>query len=253
MVAGLPKIGSAKGWRYLLTELLIVLIGVFLGMQLSNWNEARIEQGKVDTMLAQLAPQLERNQENFEQHQLYYEVVGDYAETARRGFDRDRNVDDTQFVIAAFQATQVVGVNVIAANWENIFGGGLVREVRDDRVRENLLRVLAFDVELANWQQLETDYRRKVRSIIPSNVQAALFENCGDILDENGLIINLTATCDISFEPDEMRAIADELRSEPNLDRELQWHLAKVRTYVFNRSLLNRAYSNLSEAIRAAN
>ena len=53
-VAGL----RAQDWLAITIELAIVIIGVFIGTQVANWNEERLERQETQRMLTRLKPEL---------------------------------------------------------------------------------------------------------------------------------------------------------------------------------------------------
>ena len=48
----------AQEWTAILIELGIVILGVFIGTQVSNWNAGRLEKVETRRMLVQLKPNL---------------------------------------------------------------------------------------------------------------------------------------------------------------------------------------------------
>ena len=59
-------------WTTISIELVIVIIGVFVGTQFSNWSEARLEQRQTERMLDQLVPELDNQIAFFEFAKRYY-------------------------------------------------------------------------------------------------------------------------------------------------------------------------------------
>lgn len=52
---------QAQDWVAITIELTIVVVGVFIGTQVSNWGTGRIERAETERMLCQLHPQLAGN------------------------------------------------------------------------------------------------------------------------------------------------------------------------------------------------
>ena len=48
----------AQDWVAITIELTIVVVGVFIGTQVSNWNAGRLERADSSRLLAQLRPEL---------------------------------------------------------------------------------------------------------------------------------------------------------------------------------------------------
>lgn len=47
-----------QNWTAVAIELMIVIVGVFLGIQAANWNLARLERREAELLLTQLRPEL---------------------------------------------------------------------------------------------------------------------------------------------------------------------------------------------------
>ncbi|MEM1218475.1 MAG: hypothetical protein AAGH79_06165, partial [Bacteroidota bacterium] len=60
----------------LLSQLLPVAIGVFFGIWVSNWNEARLQKAQQIEMLGLMVEELKENQKNLERAIPYHEKIG---------------------------------------------------------------------------------------------------------------------------------------------------------------------------------
>lgn len=229
----------AQNWTAIGIELLIVIVGVFLGMSVSNWNQARLERQESQRMLVQLVPELESQLAFFDSAKDYYGTTRRFVDTALRGWTGDRGVSDEQFVIAAYQASQIYGIGTNAVNWTAIFGGDQLRNIDDPRLRRNLSLVLSSDYDAVGFNAVATPYREQVRRVIPIELQDRIRTVCGDRppSDDSTLSV-LPKTCPLKLAPAEAASAAAALRARPDLVGELRWHLAAVATFVANGDLL---------------
>ena len=100
----------AQNWLAIAIELAIVVVGVFIGTLVANWNQQRLERSETRRMIVQLQPSLDYLEQYFESARRYYGTTRRYAEVARAGWAGNPAVSDRDFVIAAYQASQIVGV-----------------------------------------------------------------------------------------------------------------------------------------------
>ena len=107
----------AQDWLAITIEIAIVIIGVFIGTQVSNWNQARLETRETQRMLTQLEPQLQLMTSYFGSARRYYATTRAFAATAIAGWRSDPKVSDGDFVIAAYQASQVYVFGTNGATW----------------------------------------------------------------------------------------------------------------------------------------
>src|SRR5215213_7331256 len=128
----------AQNWTAIAIEFLIVVFGVFIGTQVSNWNQARAEKAATQRMISQLVPELRSEIEFFDEVKKYFATTRRYGEQALAGWNRDPNVSDEQFVIAAYQASQINGIGINPDSWSLTFGGGQLRNIENPQVRRTM-------------------------------------------------------------------------------------------------------------------
>jgi hypothetical protein len=219
----------AQDWMAIVIEIVIVVIGVFIGTQVSNWNNARIERAKTEQMARDLKPELRNVTDNFRMLTDYYAVTRRYGDTAFAGWRNELHVRDRDFVIAAYQASQISYTGVDNASWSQIFGIDRLRDLNNQRLRHDLSLLMTNDFT-ALEAALASDYRRDVRMVIPEDIQDAIRERCGD--QHRTDYIGLPPTCTLDLPEGRFTAAAKALRAKPELVGELRYHLATTAGYV---------------------
>lgn len=244
----------AQNWTAIAIEFLIVVIGVFIGTQVSNWNQDRIEQRETQSMLVNLGPELQGQLQFFGDIRAYYGATRKYAEQALAGWNGAPEVSDNQFVIAAYQASQITGIGTNAENWALTFGGEQLRNIDDPKVRRNLEVILTSDYGPISLNAAASQYREQVRRVIPIGVQDAIRRECGDRVatEELGFVrISLPHTCSLRIPPTDAAKVAASLRARPDLAQELNWHLATIAVVMLNVDILERPIRELHQALPA--
>jgi hypothetical protein len=224
----------AQDWFAIAIELAIVIVGVFIGMQVSNWNEAAAERREAKRMVAEVRPGLQQFDQALESAEQYFATAGRYGDTAFAGWARDPKVSDEQFVIAAYQASQITQIAMNGASWTQIYGGDKLSKLPDPELRGDLAGVMALDFGQLGLASVATPYRQDVREIIPQDIQQAIRAHCGDTTFRGPAMVTvLPAKCDLDFPAERWTAAAHDLRAEPQLVKELRWHRAAVASFVF--------------------
>ncbi len=95
-----------QDWLAITIEIGIVVIGVFIGTMVANWNQSRLEQQESRRLLVQIQPDLVGLRDYAPAATKYYATTRHYAATALAGWRGDPRVSDTDFVIAAYQSTR---------------------------------------------------------------------------------------------------------------------------------------------------
>jgi len=241
----------AQNWTAIGIELAIVFIGVFLGTQVSNWNQARIERRGTERMLTELQPGLEHFIGFFDTAKPYYATTRAYADTAFAGWRRDPQVSDAQFVISAYQASQIYGLEINAVNWARIFGSDQLSNIDDPDIRRGLASLMSVDFADIGPAAVRTRYREQVRQVIPEDIQDMIRDRCGDRpIPGRPLLASLPAACQLDLPADRWAEASAALRARPDLVGELRWHRAAVATFLFNMGKMDQRTRDLSQGIR---
>jgi len=226
----------AQDWTAISIELAIVIFGVWIGNWVNDWSQARAQEREAKTLVLRLRPQLERLSAIEEGERDYYRITRRYAETALDGWRGDARVSEADFVIAAYQASQVAGLSIDGSSLSIALGADAVHKIDDPALREAVISVMSFNFTALRADTLLDDYRRHVREIIPYPVQQRIRDSCGDRQTQDFLI--LPPNCSITVSGQEAAQAAAMLRSHPELAGQLAFHLAQTTAWLSNLSRL---------------
>ena len=238
----------AQDWLAITIELGIVILGVFIGTWVANWNQERAAERDTNTLLVQLGPEMLAQKRAIEAARKYFATTQRYAETAFAGWRGDPTVSDSDFVIGAYQASQAAGMDSNGQSWTTIFGGEQLRRIDDPAIRGPLQRLMTFEYSILSYRMVLTRYRDDVRLIIPNDVQQQIRNACDDRLDSSGLTLSLPATCRIDIPS--ATQVAATLRAHPELVAELAQHEGAVATQLTNLGLFEAQVDALGKGIR---
>lgn len=143
----------AQNWTAVTVDFLIVVIGVFVGIQASNWNQIRLDKRQTEDLLRRIEPQIDQILVFAASAREYYATTRRFANVAFAGWNGDTRVSDSDFVIAAYQASQAYGFGA-SQSWSEVFGADQLRNIDDDRVRIPLARLMTFDVQRLNAESV---------------------------------------------------------------------------------------------------
>ena len=230
-------------------EFLIVVFGVFIGTQVSNWNEERIEKREIGRLLEQMRPEIARLRGVTANTRQYYAVTDRFAHTALNGLNGHPKISDRDFVIAAYQASQVNGIASDANNFAQLMGGEQVRKIDHPKLRTAVMRLLNYDFVPVSFLSMQTRYRDGARALIPQSVQEKIRSQCSDYTSTSGLI-TLPPRCDADLSPAEASAAAAMLRAKPDMIGDLQLHQAAVASFLFHLSRLESRLLDLERLNR---
>ena len=243
---------KTQNWTAIGLELLIVIIGVFIGTQVSNWNQDRNDRRETAQLLRELKPALSSFTDFFDAAKIYYATTRAYADRAFAGWRRHPAVSDEQFVIAAYQASQIYTLGLKGETWTSIFGGDRLREIENPGVRQGLTTLMTISYDQIDAGIIGTTYREDVRKIIPEDIQDAIRAKCGDQpIPERPPRVLLPATCDLASPDARFAAAAAALRARPELVGELRWHRAAVESFMGDYATIDQLVRQLQRNIGA--
>ena len=235
----------AQNWSAILIEFAIVVAGVFVGTQVSNWNAERLERLDNTRVLRNLKPEIASMVAQFHTIGTYYDTSKRYAETAFAGWRDEPRISDRDFVVAAYQASQAYVTGVNSDTWSQIYGSDRLRTIGDRAIRKDLSVLMTTDYA-AMEREVYSQYRQHAREVIPTDVQDAVREQCGDRLIAGGYgSLFLPPICDLDYPEPRMAAAAAALRAHPELVPQLNWHLAAVASYRSNIGTVDRVAQDL--------
>ena len=224
-----------QNWTAVALDFAIVVIGVFAGIQVSNWNENRAASSNAEIYTDRLLGDLREEAWIHRYHIAYYEDVLQAAERAMQGFEDEAGLTDEEFLINAYRASQYTWWNPRRATFDELVATGGLGLVKDARLRTTALAVYASPLR----QEIEqrgrgSRYRETFRMTIPTDVHRAIAQQCGDqaipVGDLDLLGSVLSYECSLGLPTETVVSAARILRGNPELAPALRLRIATIET-----------------------
>ena len=242
----------AHDWVSAAIQLAIVFIGVFVGSQVSNWNQNRLQRHETDKLLVQMRPEVHYMLSVYANAKTYYGITRAYADIALRGWRGDPTTTDEQFVIAAYQASQVYTLASNGSAIALVFGADQFRNVDDPELRQRLSDVMTYDNTDLGSRAVATPYRQNARLLIPDDLQQAIRARCGDKSPpEAPFMFMLAKACTLNLPRRQAAQAARTLREHSELVGELNGHLAAEALFLEDLNVVQTLTRRLSERLDA--
>ena len=223
-----------QNWFAVFIDFIIVVVGVFIGIQVANWNESRQQQSLTEHYLQRITDDFEANIMDTEQRTVYFSQTRKHGLSALAALKGDRETLGKQFIIDVYQASQALPRELNNESYEEVNSIGAHIAIPNVKIRKRLSTY--FRSVQASINNLTTimPYRETIRSIMPYDAQKAVRHNCDDVMSMNEYfqhIITLPTSCDIDLSDEQVNdaiqaildaAIKDELiRQVSDLDTKL--------------------------------
>ncbi|MCA8900458.1 MAG: hypothetical protein KDA53_04350 [Hyphomonas sp.] len=205
-----------QDWFTVFIETLIVVLGVFLGIQLGNWNEARLERAQSAAFTRALENDLRAEALLYRNAVSYYGSVMESGERALAALEGDVELADEDLVINAYRASQVAQAPANRSTFDELVSTGRINLITDKELRAMATSHFGLNwVEVSAADGRQSDYRQLFRSLIPPEAHRAARAHCGDV--ERKEVVALDYACTLDLPPAAIAHAANALRSDPAL------------------------------------
>jgi len=240
-----------QNWTAIVIEFILLVSGVFLGIQVANWNAERTSNKQSEVFTERLQADLRVEAWNLSALTAYYENVQVNAKKTLSALEGKAELSNEALIIAAYRATQFGEVVRYRETYDELTSTGNMGLIKD-----SLLRKVATEIyngkatENLKNEGINSRYRVAFRMNIPIEVQDAIAKACGDrdlaIGDYESLITILNYDCKTGLPQFEIDQAAAILRSDPSFIPLLRLRITDVKSQLSTVSL------SLSSAVRAS-
>ena len=212
-----------QNWTAIWIEFVLLVAGVFLGIQVSNWNAAQADARLGREYVQRLTRDLRLDLAATSADTAYYSAV---MQSVRETDEllRAADPDPRALVVNAYRATEVSFRPTVRATWDQIVSSGHLDLLPTGTIETGLSQYYAFDSGRDVYTQVAgSTYRRTVRKIIPLPLQIAIRAGCSDASDKQGNVVGFAEQCNLVVDPSELKELATALRSDPAVAAELRY------------------------------
>jgi hypothetical protein len=235
-----------QNWSAIAIDFIIVVVGVFIGIQVSNWNGERATDRQAARFTANLEADLREEAWRYQFLVEYNLDVLAASETAVDALVGTAPLSDQALLVSAYRATQYKQASQRRATYDELIATGTIGLIRDQTLRETAMRVYTMSTfDNLTREALESGYRKAFRMAVPNDVQRALNQDCGDRVVEVGDYHGITEAIDYACELDLPRAQVAEaaraLRANSSLVPLLRLRIADLDTRLVDLQANNRS------------
>jgi hypothetical protein len=216
-----------QNWTAVGIDFCIVVIGVFVGIQVANWNAARADEQLGHAYAARLTTALERDLGSRSALVAYYRAVLQSVERTD-ALLADPQSAPQDLVVAAYRASEIAYTPPSRATWDEIVSSGDTGLLAHD-VAQAAAEYFASDPPLTSFDSLKASgYRVRARNVIPLAVQKALRAGCSDVRNELQQIVGFMPDCKLDLDAATIAETAAALRADPGLQETLRYQYSEV-------------------------
>lgn len=218
-----------QDWIAFAIDLIIVMVGVFLGIQASNWNQTRQDRAHGREYLDRIRGDLQTDADSLHQHELYWRDTADAGDRALAYVEEGKARAPWPLLNDFYGAGQNWNHSTVGATYEELRSAGHLDLIASDRLRQKLADYyVARADEIRYLSEFSSEYRLGIRAAVPFKMQRLMLGQC-----QRGFVRLFTGDCPEPENRTEIAGIVAQVTSNRALMGDLRsWmaNLAYVRS-----------------------
>jgi hypothetical protein len=247
---------AEHNWFAVGIDFVIVVLGVFVGIQASNWNQGRLNREQARQYRTMLNDDLDANLENLALRKRYYGWVRREALATLADLERPSGDLDQQFLVYAYQATQIQPWALKRNTYDEVLSTGAMADLGSPVLRDKIANYYVTSEVTGSNIAVIPPYRDIVRRIMPYEVQYAIRANCNERLVQNSRggvdIVLPQGPCELRLDPAKVRAAVVQVHNWPGLALDLNRQLVDLDQKLISVDAISRRALGLKAALKDA-
>ena len=241
---------TSKYFKYAIGEIVLVVIGILIALQINNWNQNRLssqlETKYYERLLEDVNEEIGILQATLE----YTNQVYNHAKNATKVFENSKelNPNPVQNLIDMYQASQLHDPNSAASTYKELIASGQINLIQNDTLKTALIRYYEINWDESTVFKIQNKYRENLRGKMPDAIQSEIRSKCGDmyIKVRNGYEVALPKTCEINITKDEAQSVVVKLKTDESLLKDLRFLIGNQNAKI---GILTTTKNQLQELI----
>ncbi len=223
----MEKNKTGKYFKYALGEIVLVVIGILIALQINNWNQNRLNEHLEFQYYKRLLEDVREEKEILEATINYSKQVMIHAKRAIKVFENapDAHTNPVDNLIDIYQSSQLQDPNPASSTYRELIASGQINLLRNDALKTALMRYYETDWMEGGTFKLANRYRENIRGKMPDAIQSEIRSKCGDIYykTRNGYQTSLPASCEIDLDAANAISVVNDLRKDESLKEDLRY------------------------------
>lgn len=171
-----------QDWLAAAIEFVIVVFGILLALQVSNWNQDRVDRERGARFVVRLRAELASDRAEMSEAIAFWRQVGAFGESAMAHSEDGTLVanDRWKTVLAYYQASQLYPFELEDTTFLEMRDTGSLALIADESLRKRIADYYRMGGAglRANILFHRPEYRQEIRGLTPWRVQEHIWSNC---------------------------------------------------------------------------
>jgi len=218
---------NSKYFKYAIGEIVLVVIGILIALQINNWNQNRLNQNLESQYYKRLLEDVREEETILQATINYSNQVMSHAENAIAVFENspDANPNAVDNLIDIYQASQLQDANSASSTYKELIASGQINLIQNDSLKTALIRFYEIDWTKSGVFKLANRFRENLRGKMPNAIQKEIRSKCGDIYfkSRNGYQTSLPKTCVVNVDEYVAQSVVAVLSRDESLKEDLRY------------------------------
>ncbi len=218
---------TGKYFKYAIGEIILVVIGILIALQINNWNQNRLNENLEGQYYERLLEDLKEEKEIIQATLNYSHQVSFHAKNAIAVFENsdEMNPNPVDNLIDMYQASQLQDPNSATSTYKELIASGQINLIQNNSLKTALIRYYEVDWPETSVFKLPNKYRENLRGKMPDVIQTEIRSKCGDVYIKirKGYEVALPKTCEVDIAVNLARPVVEFLRNDESLIKDLRY------------------------------
>lgn len=218
-----------QDWFVVGVEVMVVVVGIFIGLQVDDWNEDRKEKGRSDKMHDRLYKDLMEDASGLEKRLVYWNKAAGYGEFAISFLETGQLEGHSYWeaLLAIYQASNTWRFSVNRITYAELVSNGDLSLIRNDALREDLAEYYnVFERRRSGLvYDLVPQYRFIIRGALHYQLQRNIHKDC----HTEEMYIQAMLDCPAQISETEAAAHIKALADRPEILESLRYWMSSLR------------------------
>ena len=244
-----------QNWFAVSVDALVVVVGIFLGLQVSNWQADINEQKTAKRYLVRLQNDLQNDIERMEHTEAFWRLIKEYSEKSLEYLEHAKEASDNPWdqVVGFFHASQINPFKVNDITYNELQQAGQLSLLKSHKLRQKLAEYYSFNSSDIGTQLMRyvPAYRERIRGIIPSKVTNYLWNECyANSKANNNINTQELVDCTSPIMEVENRKVLDNIKADKDVLSTLRfWYSTQTSALQFIPTNMKTAH-DLSKEVK---
>ncbi len=216
-------------WTAAFIELSIVVVGILLALQVSTWNQDRLDRARADNYYRRIHEDLAADRVGIDQTLAYWKKVSAYGRAAIAYGETGQRVDGSNWktLLAYYQASQLMPFELEDTTFVEMRDTGDLALIADETLRKRLATYYRLTGRGVTASILHHDpvYRMQIRGLTPWRVQHYIWDSCFRQLSGAQELID----CPSPISEEDAAAVIETYRHSDTLLQNLRFWMSTLR------------------------